>query len=84
MKTHTTWQPDFLSDFNPLSPTDQNKLFADSVDTSWAILSGYVLFAIRFWILTETPIWNNGSDQIQNWRVLFRNTGMKGLKFFVS
>ena len=29
-------------------------------------------------IMTETPIWNNGSDQIR-WKCPFQKSGMKGL-----
>ena len=32
-----------------------------------AVLSGSTLFAILFWFLTETLIWDSDSDQIQRW-----------------
>ena len=42
--------------------------FANSIGpdiTAHNVSSGSTLFAILFWFLTETPILNNGSDQIQ-------------------
>ena len=38
----------------------------------WAVSSRATLFAILFWFLTETPIWNIGTGKIQTWKSLFQ------------
>ena len=42
-----------------------------------SVSSGSTLFAILFWFLTETPIWNIGAGKIQTWKSIPETQGLK-------
>ena len=62
---------------NPFSPADENNIFANRIEpdeTAHNEPSHQDLHCLPFCnnFLTETPIWKNGSDQIQRWKSLLR------------
>ena len=56
------------------SPADQTNIFANSADPDEPSHQYYAV-CHSVLILTATPIWNNGSDQIQRWKGLSQKLG---------
>ena len=64
-----------LGDFNQLSPADKTIFFSKQCRSWWDGSSASTLFVIRYWFLTETPIWSNGSGKIQRWKSPLQKLG---------